>query len=63
MTHVQYPQEDLQSMVGLLRLLLQKEQCIAQLREMNNKAESVTPPPALEGSPLSLSFGSPPHKI
>ncbi|ELR24993.1 Myblike DNA-binding domain containing protein [Acanthamoeba castellanii str. Neff] len=39
-THVQYPQEDLQSMVGLLRLLLQKEQCIAQLREMNNKAES-----------------------
>jgi hypothetical protein len=44
-THVQYPQEDLQSMVGLLRLLLQKEQCIAQLREMNNKAESVTPPP------------------
>jgi hypothetical protein len=38
--HVQYPQEDLQSMVGLLRLLLQKEQCIAQLRDMNNKAES-----------------------
>jgi hypothetical protein len=62
-THVQYPQEDLQSMVGLLRLLLQKEQCIAQLREMNNKAESVTPPPSLEGSPLSLSFRSPPHHV
>jgi hypothetical protein len=42
--HVQYPQEDLQSMVGLLRLLLQKEQCIAQLRDMNNKAESVLGP-------------------
>lgn len=38
---VQHSQEDLQNMVGLVRLLLKKEQYIAQLREMNNKVESV----------------------